>query len=133
MNNKIFCYIKVFAILLGLSLLHHRTRVLGKIHMTRNTWVPGAYKEEMEAWEAIENFLSRLKKQEQRVLIQCMEWNLTTSQRVISESGIHYPTLFAVLNRSAMTIRTLVRPSIPVNVCVLLGYPHIPSFVLYIL
>ncbi len=32
---------QVFEILLGLSLHHHRTLVLGKIHMMMNTWMPG--------------------------------------------------------------------------------------------
>jgi hypothetical protein len=43
---------------------------------------------------------------------------------VACETGIRYPTLSAMLNRGAMTIRRSVKP-IPVNACVLLGYPHI--------
>ena len=40
-NDEISCYIQVFAILVGPSPHHFPTRVLGKIHMTRNTWMQG--------------------------------------------------------------------------------------------
>jgi hypothetical protein len=78
-------------------------------------------KEEME--EAIENFLSRLEKQEQRGFKEKQEQrgSFATSRLRTYRRG-HRPPQEGVC--SAMTIRRSVKP-IPVNACVLLGYPHI--------